>query len=194
MKTITFFLLLIFIAFACNNNGKKSKNEQQLLQQAATLAKGDKIVKITFDTLKNILVQTISEKGLAQAVRFCNLKALPITGTYAMEGITISRVTDKTRNPKNSLADADKITWDNYKNLLANNDSLKPVVVSRNNEHHYYKPILMQSMCLNCHGNPGKEIPMDLVPVIDSLYPSDKAKGYKTGDLRGMWHIVFAEK
>ena len=194
MKKINFYLLFIFFASACNDNGAKSKNEQKTTQQATIIAKGDSIVKITFDTLKNTLVKTIGENGLSYAVRFCNAQALPITATFAAEGITINRVTDKTRNVKNELSDFDKVEWEKYKLLLSKKDSIKPVVVFRNKEQHYYKPILMQSMCLNCHGNPGREIPNDLVPVIDSLYPTDLAKGYQTGDLRGMWHIVFTEK
>jgi len=193
MKKISFCLVIILFVTACISNptGNNRQNEEE---PATYISKGDSIVKITFDTLRNTLVKTIGEKGLAGALRFCNMEALPITTSYASEGITVGRVSDKNRNSKNGLSDFDKIEWEKYTILLANKDSLKPVVVSRNKEFHYYKPILMQSMCLNCHGTPGNEMPIDLLPVIDSLYPTDQAKGYKAGDLRGMWHVVFAKK
>lgn len=193
MKKISFCLLIIFFVTACISDG--TRNSEQNEEETATyISKGDSIVKITFDTLRNTLVKTIGEKGLAGALQFCNAAALPITASYASGGITVGRVSDKSRNVKNLLSDFDKIEWEKYTTLWANKDSLRPVVVSRNGEFHYYKPILMQSMCLNCHGTPGKEIPNDLLPVIDSLYPADKAKGYQAGDLRGMWHVVFAKK
>ena len=70
-------------------------------------------------------------------------------------------------------------------------DLLKASLIHEGKKVHYYKPILIQAMCLTCHGTPGVEMNAQLAAVIDSLYPSDKAKGYKDGELRGMWHVVF---
>ncbi|MCG7858962.1 DUF3365 domain-containing protein, partial [Flavihumibacter sediminis] len=55
----------------------------------------------------------------------------------------------------------------------------------------YYKPILLQPMCLTCHGQPNSNIPASLVATIDSLYPNDLAKGFSVGELRGLWQIRF---
>lgn len=78
--------------------------------------------------------------------------------------------------------------------MAAKGDSMQAAVVTIDNKVHYYKPILIQPMCLSCHGTAGKEIASELLLVLDSLYPGDKARGYKAGDLRGMWHIVFDKK
>ncbi|MGF2414867.1 MAG: Tll0287-like domain-containing protein, partial [Ferruginibacter sp.] len=121
------------------------------------------------------------------------VEALPITAVYASAGITVSRVSDKNRNAKNALTEMDKIEWAKYIKQIANKDSLRAAIVYNNNEVHYYKPIIMQPMCLSCHGTTEKDIAKELLPVIDSLYPADKAKGYKAGELRGMWHIVFTK-
>jgi hypothetical protein len=56
---------------------------------------------------------------------------------------------------------------------------------------HYYKPILVQSMCLNCHGSIPGQLKPEVAAVVDSLYPGDLARNYKEGDLRGAWHIRF---
>ena len=191
MKKFAFIILILSGVTACDNS---TRNGQDAAQLTAYTTKGDSIVKITFDTLRNALVKTMGEKGLAGALRFCNVQALPITALYASNDISISRVTNKNRNPENELSAFDKIQWEKYEALLAKKDSLKPVVVPNNNEIHYYKPIIMQGMCLSCHGTVEKEIPKELLPVIDSLYPSDKAKGYKAGDLRGMWHLEFTKR
>jgi Protein of unknown function (DUF3365) len=192
MKNTIFFTFLIAIAVACNNNDADHKEMNS--EAAAYIKKGDSIVKITFDTLRNVLLKTIAEKGQAEAVKFCNVQALPITGMYASEGIIVSRISDKNRNAGNALQDLDKTEWKKYLELAAKKDSLKPAVVYSNNQAHYYKPILIQPLCLSCHGSTEKDIAKELQPVIDSLYPADKAKGYKAGELRGMWHIVFTKQ
>ncbi|MEO6358668.1 MAG: DUF3365 domain-containing protein [Ferruginibacter sp.] len=193
MKKIAFFALLIFTNVACNN-AATDKNKQQADEPKVYLKLGDSIVKITFDTLRNVLLKTIAEKGHADAVKFCNVQALPITATYAAEGIKISRVSDRNRNPVNALQDLDKTQWEKYLALAAKKDSLKGVVISGDKEVNYYKPILMQPLCLSCHGSNEKDIAKELQPVIDSLYPADKARGYKAGELRGMWHIAFTKQ
>jgi hypothetical protein len=193
MKRITFISFLLFIFIACNN--KDAGNSVQNDDQAAVyLKQGDSIVKITFDTLRKTLIKAISTKGLSGTLMLCNVQAKPITGMYTSEGITVGRVTDKNRNPENTLSAFDQAVWEKYRDQVAKKDSLKSVLISRNNEFHYYKPIFIQPMCLNCHGTPGKEISKELLTVIDSLYPADRAKGYKAGDLRGMWHIVFTKQ
>jgi len=188
MKKGTLILLALSFIAACNYN---VQNEKDIVDYTA---KGDSLVKITFDTLRSTLVKTIGGKGLAGALRFCNTEALALTSLYASGDVTITRVSDKSRNPKNELSVLDKEQWDKYKTLVAKNDSVKPIIVIQNKEVNYYKPITMQGMCLNCHGTPKKEIPENLLAVIDSLYPADKATEYKIGDLRGMWHVVFKQK
>lgn len=59
-------------------------------------------------------------------------------------------------------------------------------------EIHFFKSIILQPMCLNCHGTPGKEIQPSTLSRIQELYPVDQAVNFKDGDLRGLWHIVFA--
>lgn len=193
MKKINIFTVIIFFLIACNsktNNRPKEVNDESTVY----LQKGNLITKNTFDTLRTVLLKTIGEKGYAGAVKFCNVQALPITSVYASEGIAVSRVSDKNRNTGNGLQSMDKEQWQRYMEAAAKGDSLRANIITAENKVHYYKPILIQPMCLGCHGTAGKEIAGDLLPVLDSLYPGDKARGYKTGDLRGMWHIVFDKK
>ena len=56
------------------------------------------------------------------------MEALPITGAYASEGITVSRVSDKNRNAKNALTEMDKIEWAKYIKQIANKDSLRTAI------------------------------------------------------------------
>jgi hypothetical protein len=51
-------------------------------------------------------------------------------------------------------------------------------------EFHYAKPILMQAMCLACHGN-SEHISPEVKTKLSELYPTDKAINYQAGQLRG---------
>jgi hypothetical protein len=194
MKKIAFILSIGLLVNACGFNDTGNKSRKNTDEAAAYLLQGDSIAKITYDTLRITLLKAIGEKGFSGALAFCNTRALAVTAMYASEVITVSRVSDRNRNSKNVLSEYDMKEWAKYIGAAAKKDSLKSTIVYRNHEFHYYKPILMQPMCLSCHGTPGKDISKDLLRVIDSLYPGDKAKGYKQGDLRGMWHIVFVDQ
>lgn len=188
LAVIGFFGL--FIA-ACNQQTKPVPEREW--DRSAYVRKGDSLVKMTFDTLRNTLLATIQAKGVEGAVRFCNINAMPVTASFASERIHISRVTDRPRNPGNALTEFDRLQFDRYRNDLDKGDSLAPAVIKEGRFVHYYKPILVQAMCLNCHGQKGTDISLPLSATIDSLYPSDAAKGYRNGQLRGMWHVKFAD-
>jgi hypothetical protein len=46
-------------------------------------------------------------------------------------------------------------------------------------------------MCLNCHGEPDKDIKPENLALIRRLYPQDQATGFQLGELRGAWRIDF---
>jgi hypothetical protein len=188
-------LLLIpaFTALSCQEH-KSVQNELRENEIDAYTRRGDSIVKMTFDTLRNTLVTTIGKEGVSGAVKVCKVKAKGITSLYSRQDLTVSRISDKARNPANKIDSEDSTIWNKVLEMAARHDSMSPVVVARNKEVHYYKPILIQPICLSCHGQKGKEISSEVMQVIDSLYPSDLATGYKTGDLRGIWHLVFKNK
>ena len=75
MKKFAFIILILSGVTACDNS---THNGQDAAQLTAYTTKGDSIVKITFDTLRNALIKTMGEKGLAGALRFCNVQALPL--------------------------------------------------------------------------------------------------------------------
>ena len=51
-------------------------------------------------------------------------------------------------------------------------------------EFHFAKPIVMQPMCVSCHGSP-EQISPEVKAKLNELYPNDKAVGYQPGQLRG---------
>jgi uncharacterized protein DUF3365 len=51
----------------------------------------------------------------------------------------------------------------------------------------YMKAISTKGMCLTCHGD---KIPSKVSEKLDELYPEDKARGFKKGDIRGAFSII----
>ena len=51
-------------------------------------------------------------------------------------------------------------------------------------EFHFAKPIVLQPMCVACHGGP-EQISPEVKSKLSELYPNDKAVNYQPGQLRG---------
>jgi hypothetical protein len=193
MKKLLFPLvwLFVFSAISCHTKTNKSEvvNEQNWMSRA------DSLVARTFDTLRNTLLQTISEKGFAGAVNFCNTEALNLTNAYREQGVTIKRTSDKIRNPGNAPDKMEQEIIDGYIQKIIKETDLKSVLKKDEaGNYHYFKPILIQAMCLNCHGEKLTQIKPDTWETIRQHYPADSAFNYKEGDLRGIWHVVFFKK
>ena len=136
---------------------------------------------------KKLLMKNVGEQmqkgGPESALEFCNIEAMPLTQSMSEKhGLEISRVSDKMRNPKN-VANAEELKLiEQYKKQLLAGELLKPV----RTETHYYEPLVTNAMCLQCHGEPGKNIKPNVSAKIAELYPGDLAMGYKENEVRGL--------
>ena len=136
------------------------------------------------------LMNAIKEKGSANAVEFCSSKAIPITEEMANKfKFKIKRVSDKPRNPMNQASDEEIKYIELFKTQIAKQEKLKPITKESASGNIGYYPIETNTMCLQCHGNPEKDIKEDVQKKITKLYPSDKAVGYGENQIRGMWVI-----
>ncbi|WP_422081967.1 Tll0287-like domain-containing protein [Ulvibacterium sp.] len=138
------------------------------------------------------LMKAINEKGTQGAVEFCNVKAIPLTDSMSvMQNAVIKRVSDKPRNPKNQ-ANAKELEHINFfKEQIASDNSVEPIVEEQDGEVNFYYPITTNTLCLQCHGNPNEQIEPETLAVLRNLYPKDKAVGYGINELRGIWSINF---
>lgn len=180
--------LLVGIAVIINS----CKENKSLSANTDWKSTGDSIVTLTFDTLRNTLLKAIGEKGFPGAVEFCNTEALQLTNTYAAKGIQVKRSSDKLRNPSNAPDELENELLKFYRQLKEEKKELRPFIKKDTmGNQHYFKPILVQTMCLNCHGHQEKDIKPVTLEMIHKKYPGDKAIDYKEGDLRGLWHVIF---
>lgn len=188
--TPVFFVLLLFI-FSCIT--KSDKTEQ--LNKNIFVAKADSLITITFDTLRNSLLKAIGENNFEGAISFCNEAAYRLTNTYTTSTMTIKRTSDKFRNTSNAPDSMEQRILTAFQQLKNSGEKINSVFEEDNrNRYHYFKPIIVQAMCLNCHGSSAENIKPAVWQSIQQKYPADLAYDYKEGDLRGMWHVTFSKK
>lgn len=184
--------LVIALFTACNNSNKSKDNIKSDYSKM-----GNSIVKKTFDTLRNSLQTAISQSGFEGAVPYCQTAAYSLTNIYASDSVTIRRTALKYRNPANKPDTSEERILKIFASLKEQgiiNDSINSITEeSKNGEVHFYKPIMLQQMCASCHGSKSTDIQPSVWKAINALYPLDMAYDFKTGDLRGMWHIRFTK-
>jgi hypothetical protein len=101
------------------------------------------------------------------------------------DGVSVRRTTLKPRNPGNAPDEIDKKVL----NLLATADEIPNEHIEWTGETgRYYKPLIIQEVCLKCHGDSSTFSP-GLKNKLKSLYPDDLATGYGLGELRGVIRV-----
>jgi hypothetical protein len=182
---------------AVNKNMEVKKlSESEIIQEG--MLWGDSISTEAQKQLISNLQKAIEEKGVAGAIGFCNVEALPILKSISEKhGVTIRRASNRYRNPADQPdADEAKIL-DAYEYNAENGIKNDPNIqkIEGGEVYLYTKAIVIPgAFCLSCHGDPDKEIDAKTLAEINTLYPSDKATGHKVGDLRGMWSIKIPKK
>jgi hypothetical protein len=141
--------------------------------------------------LKGVLINQIQTNGVLQAVSVCSDTAQVLTNNFGVQkGVFIRRVSFKNRNENNFPDDFEKKVLNKFELLNQNkelNSETEHAEIVQEGEFkylRYLKPILVQAECLNCHGSEADIMP-EVKQLIAQEYSSDKAIGYKIGDLRG---------
>ena len=199
MKLNTFLTLLIptgiLFLVACSNDTQMESDSLQE-EQPANLQKYIEQGRSISRKMQGILLSNVSSAiqngGPAHAIAFCNTRAIPLTDSLSeLEGVKISRISDKNRNPKN-VASSDELELINQ---FKTNNAKDTVLSWDNNENYVYYSTIKTGMpaCMKCHGSVGSDIRPETLNALDSLYPEDKARNYALGDFRGLWKIEFAQ-
>jgi hypothetical protein len=176
---------ILWAVFSCN-----SQNSE--ITSMDFLKAGDSLSQKTFDTLSRSLQKAIGEGSFENAIMACKEMAPGLTGTYDNRSTTIGRTGMRVRNAANEPDALEKPQLEYFQKLFEEGQPLKPkLVADEKGMVHYFKPILLQPLCLNCHGNEVVDISPAVLAMLKKEYPEDKATGFAAGDLRGMWHITF---
>tara|TARA_R110002096_G_scaffold386921_1_gene581082 strand:- start:21539 stop:22126 length:588 start_codon:yes stop_codon:yes gene_type:complete len=161
-------------------------------QRESCLSVGKKVSDALMMNLGTQLKSTLASGGETAAVQVCQQIAIPITeSTSEMEeGVTVRRTSLKVRNPQNAPEEGDVVILKRWERLDQEGKPLPEHELRRLNESQvaYYRPILVQALCLKCHGA-SQSLNPELRQVLDELYPADQARGYREGDLRGAFRV-----
>lgn len=169
---------------------KFQKKSGNTLSSLNYLEFGRSIANQTKAELGKNLMAAVKKDGPAKAVDFCSTRAIPLTDSISVVLNTkVKRVTDKARNPKN-VANADELAFiEQLKAAAAKGEKLSPKVSEVNGKMLGYYPIETNDMCLKCHGTPIKTIEPATLKAIKNKYPNDKAVGYKSNEIRGIFVV-----
>ena len=137
-------------------------------------------------------LQAALQEGLAQgpaeAIAACQVRAPEIVSELSQDGVRLGRASHRLRNPANVAPDWVQPILDGY----ARNPAVtapQTVAVSADRTG-YVEPIIVQPLCLTCHGS---NISADVADKISRRYPQDRATDYAVGDLRGVFWVEFPD-
>lgn len=143
------------------------------------------------EVLKQLLSEELKKGGFEAAVKSCSESAQIVTEEFAREkGMEIRRVSLKYRNRKDQPDEWEAAKLREW--ALAGGtpkEAVETVIENGKRYLRYLKPIIIQPMCLSCHGAPG-QIPGEVSALLSERYPRDKATGYKAGELRGAFSVT----
>ena len=141
--------------------------------------------------LNSELMAAISTRQASGAIEVCRDIAPAVADSHSTGAWTIRRVSEKYRNPDNratreelailtGFADT-AITEPQFLLQMGRNTDSLPIW-------RYYQPIYTQQLCLNCHGGIQTLAP-GVYQAVKKAYPEDKAVGYDSDQLRGMFVV-----
>lgn len=182
-------LVMLVIFTNCTTGEKPSFSEEK---KAEYLQKGKEISAAAFAALSSQLAVAIQKGGPPAAIEYCQLEALPITDSLSKAfNVTLRRTSKKLRNKANRPTDWELEVLDDYQKMLEHGEEPQPRVFQHDQQVVFTAPIRVLPQCLVCHGQPGQDIAPETLETLAQRYPEDLAKGYKTGELRGIWSVSF---
>ena len=187
----------IIMMSSCSKKQETAAPQLSETQTSEILNQGNKASAALFGELGPKLKAAMKSGGPEKAITVCKEVAqtntLDVSNTFS--GLALTRVTLKSRNPENQADDFDQKILHQWENQLAEGKRLPdPVVLLKDDTTAvYYKPILAEAICLNCHGD-ATQFPAGLQKKLSELYPKDQATGHKLGDLRGAFRAEFPIK
>ncbi len=159
---------------------------------AALKAEAIGIMKAFGKSLKGELIKAKKAGGALAAMDVCKTKAPELAAKASKDsGWTVARTALKLRNAANKPDAYELAVMEGFEKKLAGGEKAKKIASAKIIEKdgvktfRFIKAIGANKMCLGCHGAPKGE----LKDKIAKLYPDDKAIGFKSGDIRGVFTL-----
>ncbi len=188
MKKSILFLSIIALTSCSSDNQTTEEITSEDVVSVDYQHIGDSLTNLAMQELLANVQREMQAGGPTQAVDFCNIHAMPLMDSLSNSyGATITRVSEKNRNPQNAANEIDLEVL----NYLEANQAKDSLLTSEANPTYYKTIKLGMPACIKCHGIPNEDISPETVVLLNERYPNDKATGYKPGEFRGAWKVVF---
>jgi len=132
--------------------------------------------------------------GPVAAIGVCNSKAPDIAAAQSKaSGWSIARSSHRLRNPANSPDKWEAGVIDGFLKRMDKGEPAKAlehaevVKVDGRKMFRYVKAIPTGKVCVACHGATLKP---EVEAKLKDMYPDDKARGFKVGDMRGVFTLM----
>jgi hypothetical protein len=159
----------------------------------ATINEGKGVIKAFAGDLKGELKKGMKEGGPEKAIEVCKTVAPQLAEAHGqMSGWQVARTSLKVRNADNAPDAWETAVLQEFENRKAAGEDPMKLVKAEVVEEQGHKVFRMMKaiptaeVCTKCHGG---EIAEPLAAKLDELYPEDKARGFKVGDLRGAFTL-----
>lgn len=158
------------------------------LASSAAETAADRGAEILGPLKKDLKVALISglEQGPEAAIEVCKEQAPAIAEALSVNGVRVGRSSHRLRNPDNAAPDWLEPVLQSY--LADDRQKEATVVALPGARTGYVEPILLQPMCLTCHGT---VLAPAVAETIEREYPDDEATGFAVGDLRGVYWVEY---
>lgn len=138
------------------------------------------------------LTAALATGGPVEAIAVCNLEAPQISARLSADsGARVARTALKVRNPANAADAPKRDVLEAFRLELAADATKIPehFETSGDGTARYMRAIVMQPLCLVCHG---AALAPEVQSAVSRLYPADEATGFAVGELRGAFVIEWA--
>ncbi len=159
----------------------------------ANINEGRGIIKAFAEDLKGELQKGMKQGGAVNAIKVCNTMAPQLQEAHSqMSGWRVARTSLKLRSPENTPDAWEKAVLNEFESRkAAGEDPMKLVKAEVTEENgrkvfRMMKAIPTAEVCTKCHG---VELEEPVAAKLDELYPEDKARGFKVGELRGAFTL-----
>jgi cytochrome c553 len=154
---------------------------------------GGQVIKAFAKELKSTLQGAVKKGGFPSGIEACSIQAENIASKHSQGQWTISRTSLKPRNSKNVPDPWEAKVLADFERQLASGAAIKDLTATTTQKGAFrmMKAIPTQGMCLACHG---KSLAKTVKQTLLEKYPHDQATGYKEGEIRGAFSLVYKEK
>ena len=184
MKKIIVTLCLAALASGVSAGSNEAAELDQAKKATATFA----------GALKSELASAMQSGGPIEAIDVCNTRAVLIGEEVSLEqGMTLSRVSVRNRNPDNAPNEWQATVLDSFKARKLAGEAPATLTwhevadTGNGKELRFMKAIPTGAVCLACHG---ETLAPPVAKKLAELYPEDKATGYSEGDIRGAFVVT----